>query len=282
LAGVVALSSLTPLAHAADDERRSQELTFPELPDRFATDAPFEVTVTATSGLPVALTLVSGPALLDGRTLRLIGTPGVVILRATQPGNASFRPAVAERAFTVRRAAAAPNFTTQPSGCTAGPGETVTLTADATGSPAPTYQWRKDGLPIAGATGRMLTLSAASPADAGTYDVVAANESGAVASAKAVVVIGKRQQTINFQLGFPNCIAGQSVTLTAYATSGLTVGFAVISGSATLSGNVLMTNGTGTVTVRASQDGDSTFAAATPVDQTLFVSANPNPPRNGP
>jgi hypothetical protein len=273
---------LTPLTRAADDDRRSQDLNFPELPDRAANEAPFEVSVAASSGLPVTLALVSGPALLDGRIVRLIGTPGVVIIRATQPGNSSYRPVAAARAFTVRRPAAAPNFTAQPSSLTVGPGESVTLSADATGSPPPNYQWRKDGQPISGATGRVLTLSAATPADAGTYEVLATNDSGTATSAKALVTIGKRQQSINFPLGFPNCIAGQSVTLTAFATSGLTVAFTVIAGSATLSGNTLMTNGTGAVTVRATQDGDSTYAPATPVDQTLFVSANPNPPRNGP
>jgi hypothetical protein len=273
---------LTPLTRAADDDRRSQNLNFPELPDRTANEAPFEVSVTASSGLPIALTIVSGPAVADGRTLRLIGTPGVVIVRATQAGNAAFRPAAAERAFNVRRPAAAPIFTTQPAGRTAGPGESLTLSAGASGSPAPTYQWRKDGLPLAGATERTLTLSSVTPADAGTYDVVATNESGSTPSAPVVVTIGRRSQTISFQLPFPNCIAGQSVTLTAYASSGLTVAFAVIAGSATLSGSLLMTNGAGAVTIRASQDGDSTFAPASPVDQTLFVSANPNPPHNGP
>jgi hypothetical protein len=269
-------------AQAADDDRRRQELNFPELPDRMASDDPFEVAVTASSGLPVALTLVSGPALVDGRKLRLIGSPGVVIVRATQPGNATYRPAAAERAFNVRRPAAVPTFTTQPAGRTAGPGETITLSAEASGSPTPTYQWRKDGLPLSGATERTLTLSSVTPSDAGTYDVVARNESGTTPSAPVVVTVGRRAQTISFQLPFPNCIAGQSITLTATASSGLTVAFSVIAGSATLSGTLLMTNGAGAITVRASQDGDSTYAPATPVDQTLFVSSNPNPPHNGP
>jgi hypothetical protein len=60
------------------------------------------------------------------------------------------------------------------------------------------------------------------------------------------------------------------------ATSGLTVSFSVVSGSAVLSGNILTLTGTGLVTVRASQSGNAMYAAATDVDQSFMVVSGAN------
>jgi hypothetical protein len=54
------------------------------------------------------------------------------------------------------------------------------------------------------------------------------------------------------------------------------VTFSIVSGSATLSGNILILNGWGTVTVSASQPGNNSYAAATSVTQSFFVA----PPDN--
>ncbi len=58
----------------------------------------------STSGLPVTLTVVSGPAVIDGDFLALTGGMGVV-LRAEQAGDASFHPApTITRSLTVAKA----------------------------------------------------------------------------------------------------------------------------------------------------------------------------------
>jgi len=59
--------------------------------------------------------------------------------------------------------------------------------------------------------------------------------------------------------------------LTASATSGLPVSFAVISGLASITDNKLSITGAGELTVRAVQAGNINFNAAMPVDQTLMV-----------
>jgi predicted outer membrane repeat protein len=80
----------------------------------------------------------------------------------------------------------------------------------------------------------------------------------------------QQSQTIDF-----SAIAAQeygaSLTLNATASSGLPVSFTLISGPATLSGDVLTVTGVGTVDVEAAQAGNETFAAATPVDQSFTV-----------
>ncbi|WP_395753590.1 autotransporter-associated beta strand repeat-containing protein [Prosthecobacter sp.] len=68
--------------------------------------------------------------------------------------------------------------------------------------------------------------------------------------------------------------AGTPLTLSATASSGLTVRFSVVGGPAQIddSANTLVKfTGSGSVTIRASQSGSSTFAAATSVTQTFTV-----------
>lgn len=55
----------------------------------------------------------------------------------------------------------------------------------------------------------------------------------------------------------------------ATATSGLRVQFSVVSGPATVAGNLVSFTGTGAVVVRASQPGDAIYQAAPTVDQTI-------------
>jgi sugar lactone lactonase YvrE len=64
--------------------------------------------------------------------------------------------------------------------------------------------------------------------------------------------------------------------LNATTDSGLPVSFSIVSGPAMLSGNIVVLNGWGTVTVSASQPGNNSFATATSVTQSFFVA----PPDN--
>jgi hypothetical protein len=85
--------------------------------------------------------------------------------------------------------AAAPSITQQPQSISVKRGETGVLSVTATGIPTPTYQWRKNGTVIAGATAPQLTIINIQPADAGSYSVIVSNVSGSVASASVAVVV---------------------------------------------------------------------------------------------
>ena len=85
--------------------------------------------------------------------------------------------------------ATAPVFTVQPQGVTAAAKSTVSFTASASGTPAPAYQWRKDGAAITGATAAKLTLTNINKGSAGTYTVVAANSAGSVVSNPATLTV---------------------------------------------------------------------------------------------
>jgi hypothetical protein len=98
---------------------------------------------------------------------------------------------------------AAPAITTQPLSQTANAGAAVTFTAAASGSPAPTFQWRKNGVNITGATSASFTIPNASAGDAGTYSVVATNSAGSATSNNAVLTVvtppGNLQVSIQVQ-----------------------------------------------------------------------------------
>ena len=102
---------------------------------------------------------------------------------------------------------------------------------------------------------------------------VTGNYSGKTATASlGVYTTTAANQTINFQ-GLPNKTYGDPpFALTATATSGLSVGFSIVSGPATISGNTVTITGVGTVTVRASQAGNSNYFPAPTVDQSFQVS----------
>ena len=80
---------------------------------------------------------------------------------------------------------ATPVILTQPRAQTVVTGSSVTLLVTATGSPAPTYQWRLNGAAIAGANSPSYTIASAQAANAGNYDVLIGNAFGQVLSSLA-------------------------------------------------------------------------------------------------
>ncbi len=83
----------------------------------------------------------------------------------------------------------APVITTQPASLVVNQGAGASFTAAASGSPAPVYQWRKDGVAIPGAASATYTIASAQPADAGAYTCVASNSAGSVVSGAATLVV---------------------------------------------------------------------------------------------
>ena len=82
-------------------------------------------------------------------------------------------------------------------------------------------------------------------------------------------------QTLFFTPPSKLYLAESSFTLTASSSSGLPVVYTVLSGPANVSGNVLNLTGAGTVKLRATQTGNADYLAATPVERTITVAANP-------
>lgn len=85
--------------------------------------------------------------------------------------------------------AQSPQIVTHPAARTVGEGESVTFSVLASGTPAPTYQWRKDGVPIPGATASSYAIAAAALGQAGLYSVTATNSAGSITSNGALLTI---------------------------------------------------------------------------------------------
>ena len=115
---------------------------------------------------------------------------------------------------------AAPAISSQPQNQTVAPGSSVTFTVQATGSPAPTYQWLRNGSAIVGATGSALALSNVQPGDAGSYTVRVTNSAGNVTSDPATLTVATAPvNTAPVILAHP-----VSVTAAAGSTAALAVG----------------------------------------------------------
>jgi hypothetical protein len=69
-----------------------QFITFGPLSHQVFGDAPFALSATASSGLPVSFSVLFGPAVLSGNIVTLTGS-GLVVLRGSQPGDDTYAAA---------------------------------------------------------------------------------------------------------------------------------------------------------------------------------------------
>ena len=85
-------------------------------------------------------------------------------------------------------ASSAPTILTQPQGHTVATGHSVVFGVEVSGGGL-SYQWKKGGVAISGATGSQLLLSRTQASDAGSYAVTATNSFGAVTSNAATLTV---------------------------------------------------------------------------------------------
>ena len=112
---------------------------------------------------------------------------------------------------------------------------------------------------------------------AGTVTMVAKQAGDATHAAQTLTntfVIGQASQFISFPQSTTNLSVGQTISLTATSSSSLPVSYSLVGGPATLTGGSLKITGPGTVSVVASQVGNSNYLAATPITNNYTTRSN--------
>ncbi len=125
--------------------------------------------------------------------------------------------------LTVNAPPPPPVITTQPTAQSVNVGDSVTLSVVATGSNL-TYQWKKNGSVIDGATSASLTLTNVQPGDASAYTVDITGDGGTVTSDAAVLTVNLVAPAITTQPSAQSVAIGASATfsVTASGTAPLT------------------------------------------------------------
>jgi hypothetical protein len=252
----------------------SQTITFPAIPAEILGTAPFIPAVSASSGLPVTLTSQS-PATCsaNGVTITLIAA-GSCTITANQPGDGvTYAPALpVTQTFLIT-----PALLSQTINFPAISNQTL-------GTPpfAP---------PVSASSGLPVTLSAQSPATCSvsgpTITLIAvgictitANQPGdGVTYAPAPPVMqmfsiaaAQVPQTISFPVVPSHTMGTAPFTVTVSASSGLPVVLASrTTGVCVTSGTTVTSVAAGTCTLQASQSGNSSYLAATPVVQSFVI-----------
>lgn len=108
--------------------------------------------------------------------------------------------------LTVTALAVAPSITAQPSAQTVAPGAPVSFSVGAAGTAPLSYQWRRNGVAISGATSASYTFTPIGADNGALYSVVVSNVADQVTSASAALtitstVVGASDATITISRG---------------------------------------------------------------------------------
>ena len=250
---------------------QNQTITFPAIADHTFGDSPIPLVAAASSGLPVTFSIVSGPGVVSGSNVLVLTGAGAVTVEANQSGTISFNPATPVNvSFNVARANQSIAFAPIPSHSAGDLPFGLTAT---TSSGLPVYFNVISGPATSSSNivtllgGGTITMVAWQPGDSNYNAAATVQQSFTVSKIPQTVTFGALSQQKTGDAPFP---------LTATASSGLLVSLSLVSGPATLNGNIVTLTGWGTVTIGASQPGDNTYAAAATVTQSFFVSPSDN------
>lgn len=258
-AAVIVIQNLTV-------NKLDQTVTFAALSNKNVGDAPFSLTATASSGLPVTY-ISSNPevATVSGNTVTIVGA-GITTFMASQAGDNVYNAAIsAFQNLTVNPAKQ--NQTITFNSLTAKTFGDASFNLTGSASSGLSVSYTSSDPTIASVAGVTVTIL-----KAGTVNITASQFGNSVFNAAADVVqpltINKANQTITFS---PFEVSN-TFSLTASASSGLPVSFTCNNlDVATINGNVVTIVAAGSATITASQSGNGNVNAAPDVSQPLVA-----------
>jgi hypothetical protein len=218
----------------------TQTISFPAIASRVYGSTPFAVTATASSALPVTITVQSGPATISGNTVTITGA-GTVVLAATQPGNIEYSAAAPViESFQVTAAASSTSLQASRETVTAGGNVTLTATViSAFGTPMGAVTFSYGGATLGTGTlnagvATLTTTTLPVGADAITASYAATTDYLASTSTPVTVTV---TTTVTVPAGYtiaanPNTVSIQegqtgNTTLTLTPTGGYTASVAL-------------------------------------------------------
>ena len=174
-------------------------------------DSTATYTCTATYSNGTTKTVTPTWSISSGASYASITSGGVLTGKAagTATVKATYEGKTATKNVTVN--AVKPTITTQPKSQTVNEGSSVTFSVVATGTAPLSYQWKKNGSNISGATSSSYTISKAKTDDAGSYTVTVSNDAGSVTSSTATL-------TVNLVLSSISISGSSSVNVNSTAT----------------------------------------------------------------
>jgi hypothetical protein len=153
----------------------------------------------------------------------------------------------------------APSITAQPSAQTVTAGQTATFTVTASGTTPLSYQWKKSGTNISGATSASYTTPATSLSDSGsTFQVIVSNSAGNIPSNAATLTVTSvpTAPSITTQPSNQSVTAGQQATFTVAAFGTTPLSYQWQKGGSNISG---ATSASYTTPATASADSGAQF-----------------------
>ena len=180
----------------------------------------------ATGGATLAYQWKKNGADISGATSSTYTTPAT----SSADNGAIFLVSVSNSAGTVTSSSAtlavtaapvAPSISTQPVNQSVVVGQSAAFSVIATGGATSSYQWKKNGTDISGATSSTYTTPATSIGDSGAvFTVVVSNAAGPVTSAEATLTVTAEavKPSITGQPYAKPVTAGQTATFTVEAT----------------------------------------------------------------
>lgn len=256
--GLAATNATAALTVAKAD----QTITFGALADKSVNDPDFSVSATASSGLTVNFT-ATGSCTITGTTVHIAGS-GSCTITASQPGDSNYNAANdVPQSFNVNKIAQTITFGALADKTFGDPDFSVSATA----SSNLTVGFTASGnCTVSGAAvhitgGGSCTIIASQAGDA-TF--------GAAPDVPRTFAIAKASQTISFGALPAKTFGSPDFSVSATASSGLTVSFTA-TGNCTVTGSTVHLTSAGSCTITAAQAGNANFNAAVSVPQSFAI-----------